>query len=666
MSGLLPVALALLPCALRGASAQDAPPGPAHIGYFAHELGELGQPVAAAFSARGEALVVEAGRGAIARFDAAGKLLGRIALATADPLLELSGIALHQDGRILVSDANGARILVLAPSGERIASLGERGLAPGRLHRPLGLDVAEDLVAVADAGNHRVEIFHLDGRHLLSIGEHGRAPGRFIRPADVAFGPERTLFVADEGNARVQVFDAQGRFLRAFGDFGPFPGLFAGPTAIELAAGRVHVCDRANHRVQVFDLEGRALYEWGEHAVMPFDGAGRLHYPTGLALSPAADRALVVESVDQRCQLFVSDAAKGSGERLVPRLGAGTGSAHYGEELALGGRWLAIAAPEDHTVLVFETSWKQPRLVAHAGELGDGPGLFLRPHGLALDGARGILAVSDPDLRRISLLQLADFGEREVGYDPFLWRFQKCLDLERLNALLASPFEAVPEPGALARDSQGRLYVCDLRNDRVLVLSAELELLRSFGRSGTGLGELRRPSGLALSADENRLLVVDSGNARVQCIELESGRFVPRTFRVETSEASSTFELAWFEPRPSVPAEKELLPRLHGIARGAEGYCISDAWNERVHVLRTEGRVERFGARGLGRGELRGPRGLAFDGEGRLHVLEHANHRVQVFDASGAHLMVYGSRPFLEPALGAGAPARSESEQSDE
>ena len=59
--------------------------------------------------------------------------------------------------------------------------------------------------------------------------------------------------------------------------------------------------------------------------------------------------------------------------------------------------------------------------------------------------------------------------------------------------------------------------------------------------------------------------------------------------------------------------------------------------------------VGRWGTEGLGRGEFLDPRGLAFLGDGRLVVIDHGNHRGQIFDGEGQFLSGFGSRLYVLP-----------------
>lgn len=70
-------------------------------------------------------------------------------------------------------------------------------------------------------------------------------------------------------------------------------------------------------------------------------------------------------------------------------------------------------------------------------------------------------------------------------------------------------------PMDLAFDGNGRLYVLDGGNDRVQVFDAEGKYLATRGRSGSGPGDLSRPSGMWVYPD-GELLVADTGNGRIQ------------------------------------------------------------------------------------------------------------------------------------------------------
>ncbi len=603
-----------------GARAQE--PGAAWPEHALRELGALAAPTALAFTPGGELWVCETGADRVVRLDSKDRVLAR--LGGPGELRLPAGLALHADGRVFVADSGQHRIVVYGPEGARGAVLGGPGAGAGRFHEPLGLalDTAGARLAVADRGNRRVQVFELEGEGLSIVGGPG-GEVEFLGPVACAFAPDGSLVVADRDAHRVRVFDSSGAPLLSFGDWGAHPGLFARPAALALAGERIFVGERENHRVQVFDLAGKRLGGFGVHALRPGEGLGKLHYPTGLALAADAGLLALSEPLDGRVQLFSVERTLPPDD-LPPLPGVPQPPAHHGPELAAGGPLLVIAEPESRSVLVFDDTAEAPRLIARVGRSGTRPGQFLLPQGLALDAARGRLAVGDPVLRRVSLFDLRGHPQDEVRFDPLFWRFVKSVDLVALfhadGARLG--LVAPPEPGALLLDASGQLFVADRRNDLVLVLGPDLAPRRAIGA-----GHLRGPAGLAFTPDGERLLVAEDTGARVQAFGL-------------AGEHRGVF------------AAGAPLAQPHGLQFDGQGRLwVSDAGADRLHVFGPDGKLEAsHGGRGLGRGALAQPMGLARDGRGNLVVLEHANHRGQRFDERGGYAGVFGSRLYTRPA----------------
>jgi DNA-binding beta-propeller fold protein YncE len=62
-----------------------------------------------------------------------------------------------------------------------------------------------------------------------------------------------------------------------------------------------------------------------------------------------------------------------------------------------------------------------------------------------------------------------------------------------------------------------------------------------------------------------------------------------------------------------------------------------------VQKFDLQGRVQgRFGASGVGKGELLSPFGIAVDGDGLVNVVEISTHRVQKFDSQGRSVSLWG------------------------
>lgn len=71
------------------------------------------------------------------------------------------------------------------------------------------------------------------------------------------------------------------------------------------------------------------------------------------------------------------------------------------------------------------------------------------------------------------------------------------------------------QPGGVASDGRGNVYVTDVRNHRVQRFTADGAFVRGWGQLGSGRSQLREPRGIAVDAAGD-VYVADHGNARIQ------------------------------------------------------------------------------------------------------------------------------------------------------
>ena len=174
-------------------------------------------------------------------------------------------------------------------------------------------------------------------------------------------------------------------------------------------------------------------------------------------------------------------------------------------------------------------------------------------------------------------------------------------------------------PRALAVAPDGSLYVADTNNHRIQHLSAEGQVLHTWGRfadSATGEappGTFYEPWGVAVGPDGS-VFVTDTWNHRVQKFTAE-GQFITQWGYFGQAETGTAF----WGPRD--------------IVADAEGRVfITDTGNKRVAVFDEDGNfLTSFGSAGLLEGQFDEPVGLAVDGEGRVYVADTWNKRIQVF-----------------------------------
>ena len=81
-------------------------------------------------------------------------------------------------------------------------------------------------------------------------------------------------------------------------------------------------------------------------------------------------------------------------------------------------------------------------------------------------------------------------------------------------------------PESAKFSSEGKVYVADLKNDRVQVYDAEGKFLFGWGTSGSGDGQFSTPAGIAIDKNDN-IYVTEIGNDRVQVFD-KNGNFLAK------------------------------------------------------------------------------------------------------------------------------------------
>ena len=123
---------------------------------------------------------------------------------------------------------------------------------------PSGLALLDEgTVLVVDECQHSVAVLDAAGALVRRIGAEGDAPGEFRYPTQAAADGAGGFWVTDRWNHRVQRLDGSGRVITVTGTYGPGPGEFNEPWGVVmLEDGRLVVSDRSNHRLQLLSSEG--------------------------------------------------------------------------------------------------------------------------------------------------------------------------------------------------------------------------------------------------------------------------------------------------------------------------------------------------------------------------------------------------------------------------
>jgi DNA-binding beta-propeller fold protein YncE len=165
----------------------------------------------------------------------------------------------------------------------------------------------------------------------------------------------------------------------------------------------------------------------------------------------------------------------------------------------------------------------------------------------------------------------------------------------------------------IACDQKGNIYVCDVDNNAVQVLNANLGTwIRSIGGRGGGAGQLQYPAGLTMDK-KNNLYVVDYALSRISVF------------------TNGGHPLMTIGSKGSGPGEFNV-PRDVAIDRNNKVY-VCDSLNHRIQVFASDGRfLYSFGGSGREPGHFLGPSSLAIDLEKHImYVADRGNNRIQIF-----------------------------------
>ena len=168
----------------------------------------------------------------------------------------INGLAIDDDDRLFVSDAQnapGAGLQSQARDGKP-----DHGRTAGS-GRP-GDRYGESISLCRGHATGPGVVYDADTLKLLRrIGTGGKnhfltTPGDFAAPEGVALDKDQNVYVTDTLNDRVEIFDADGNFISTFGKTAMVPGYFTRPKGIAVDAdGHIWVADAMQDRLQVFN-----------------------------------------------------------------------------------------------------------------------------------------------------------------------------------------------------------------------------------------------------------------------------------------------------------------------------------------------------------------------------------------------------------------------------
>ena len=174
------------------------------------------------------------------------------------------GVAVSDDGHVIVTECFGNCVTILDNEGKKVKSFGGRGGSGNvEFYNPRGIAITPDnFILVSD--NHRIQKINMDGYHVASVGEEGSGPLQFNAPDGIAISHiTGQVYIADWHNHRIQVLNPDLTFSHSFGSEGSANGQFKYPHDIAIdSQGLVYVADTDNHRIQKFSPDGKFVVQF--------------------------------------------------------------------------------------------------------------------------------------------------------------------------------------------------------------------------------------------------------------------------------------------------------------------------------------------------------------------------------------------------------------------
>jgi len=171
-------------------------------------------------------------------------------------------------------------------------------------------------------------------------------------------------------------------------------------------------------------------------------------------------------------------------------------------------------------------------------------------------------------------------------------------------------------PRGIAVDAQGRVFVADTGNKRIMVYDADGNFLQQIGSEGLSIGQFEEPVGLTFDA-RGYLYVDDTWNQRIQV-------FAPSTDGTTYSPLLQWDISGWYG---------ESLDNKPYIASDSQGHIfVTDPEGYRVLEFSANGGfIRTWGDFGSGAENFGLASGIAVDAAGRVWVCDATNNRVMLF-----------------------------------
>jgi len=175
-------------------------------------------------------------------------------------------------------------------------------------------------------------------------------------------------------------------------------------------------------------------------------------------------------------------------------------------------------------------------------------------------------------------------------------------------------------------------------NDRLYVSDARMHRVLVFNdkhvqEASIGMDVLVRPGGIAIDRENRFLYVADTGQDIVDVFDADTYKLLRHLGK--PSKKHDQTEPGTFS-----------LPECVAVDNDGNVY-VTDTFNNRVEIFDADGGfISMFGKNGDGPADLERPKGIAIDGDGHIWVVDDGQDKVKVFNNKGRLLIYMGDHGF--------------------
>ena len=249
----------------------------------------------------------------------------------------------------------------------------------------------------------------------------------------------RKIFVSDTNNHRIAVFDYDGKPLYTFGKDGTGQGEFKFPYGITAdSSGQIYVADLYNGKISIFDQTGKFIKYFAQDEKNIFDGPAGLYF---------FDNQIFVTDVQQH-KVMVFNLA---GKKILEfgKKGNGNGDLSSPNAVTATNEFIYVSDTGNNRVVKFDRNGKFLATITGGNSEQQDSGV-VNVRGIAVDD-RGILFVVSNLTNKVWSFD----KNGQLAFDPI--------------GELGSENNQFTQPNGMFIDAQGRIYIADSLNQRIMV-----------------------------------------------------------------------------------------------------------------------------------------------------------------------------------------------------